>query len=469
MSGYLHQGVPDEELEEATAVLLSAHRASEVARLHAFAGAHNTVVSPSTVVQLAVLEQAQYERRLATQMAHHEQQQHHAQVLRLRQQVLEAKAGEQPRVIPIGFFRDPRGNSWAASLQHPSTMSIVETAPENPVKRPQTANDRIITLSSDDDDDETDVNDSNKARKPGVSRKVKPSAPIKPVTKRQHMHTFAEQTPSETVPKKIKTFESHDPKMAKEAADKPNFANTFVTTTVSNMKSSDTREKEWTPVVPSINSTTTPKVDSTQVEQPPAFSSTHPVKKLSKKPLKALAGQFTQKLLSTQQSEADRHNGVKEFVNKLLLTATGWTKETAPTRIPFPPQQLTIDMDQVEELAHELLADRFQAVGGAVRVSYSEMKSRHDEILLDWQVQLNEQSSKHEEIQALHKHHKASIQTLEDAHKINLSATTNKVEELKREVASLKARLVVDQQNQQRSLKAFMKASVYSMRLLKKS
>ena len=126
-------------------------------------------------------------------------------------------------------------------------------------------------------------------------------------------------------------------------------------------------------------------------------------------------------------------------------------------------------MDQVEELAHDLVADRFQAVGGAMRVSYSEMKSRHDEILLDWQGQLNKQSSKHEDIQALNKQHQANIQTLEEAHKTNLSVTTNKVEYLKREVASLKARLVVEQQNQQRSLKAFMKASVYSMRLLKKS
>ena len=468
MSGYLHQGSPEEEFEEATTALLSARRAADVARLHAFAGAHNTVVTPSTVVQLAALQQAQYERRVATQMAHHEQ--HQAQALRLRQQVLEAKAGEQPRVIPIGFFRDPRGNSWAASLQHPSTMTLTETAPENPVKRPQNANDRIITLSS--DDEETDVNDSNTAHKPGMSPKIKPSVPIQPVVKRQLTPTFGERIPSETVAKKLKTFESQGPKMAKEATNKPKYATTFVASTASKVKTIGTRgvigENDSTPTL-NLNATTNLKVDSTKVEQPSTLSSTYPVKKLPKKPMKALAGLFTQKLLSTQQSETDRHNGVKEFVNKLLLTATGWTKETAPTRIPFPPQQLTIDMDQVEELAHDLVADRFQAVGGAMRVSYSEMKSRHDEILLDWQGQLNKQSSKHEDIQALNKQHQANIQTLEEAHKTNLSVTTNKVEYLKREVASLKARLVVEQQNQQRSLKAFMKASVYSMRLLKKS
>lgn len=186
------------------------------------------------------------------------------------------------------------------------------------------------------------------------------------------------------------------------------------------------------------------------------------------KPKKALAGHFTQKLLSTHQSEVDKHNGVQDFVNKLLLTATGWTKETAPARIPFPPQQLTIDMDQVEELAHEMVADRFQAVGDAMRVSYSELKSRHDEILLDMQEQVQECGTSAEELDALVQQHRRELDRMQAQHASQLAAVAERLEQAEREAATLRAQFEAEKANQKRAFRAFLRASAHSLRCLNK-
>jgi len=77
-------------------------------------------------------------------------------------------------IIPIGFFRDPRGNAWAASLQHPSqsfSSSSNQNSNEQPLtssyqhaarqaivaaqrRKQQQQQDEVIDLQSDDDEDD---------------------------------------------------------------------------------------------------------------------------------------------------------------------------------------------------------------------------------------------------------------------------------------------------------------------------
>jgi hypothetical protein len=189
------------------------------------------------------------------------------------------------------------------------------------------------------------------------------------------------------------------------------------------------------------------------------------------KPRKVFLGPITKKLLSThptEQAVVEKHNRAQDVVNKMLLTATGWTKETVPARIPFPPQVLTIDMEQVEELALEILADRDQAVVDAVRVSYSELKSRHDDILLGMQEAMKQHRMSAKERDALVKNHQREVKQMQKQHALKLGAVSELLNLAEEKAAKLKAELEAERAIQKRTFKSFLRASAHSLKYLSK-
>jgi len=442
MSGFSHMNLlADDGYDEATASLLRARRVAAASRLQSFFVANGSMIAPSpTDLQLAVLNRAQYNRRTAMQLAQDEQLTQHALNVMLNQQAMPETENVDPRnIIPIGFFQDPRGNSWAASLQHPSVAPNLKSPDPTRAKNEE---DKVITLCSDDDYRESPSVASFRAS----PQNARVSLPQPPKKRKDASKNALENKPKSPGPIS---------KKSKLSAPKSSKINEMTNANIKPSKAAlvPTENAHRNSRAPSGNSAPSP----TPADIPGGPSRT----------TKALAGLFTQKLLSAQQSDADKQNDASYFVNRILLTTTGWTKETAPARIPFPPQHLTIDMEQIEELAQDMVDDRFVAVRDAIHASYSEMKSRHDEILTDMQRQVKEELSNQQSIQKMAKKHKSHIRELENYHTGKLMDVTAKLEKAEKEIARLKVVLVDDRKNQQRALAAYMKATVLSFRTLK--
>ena len=95
----------------------------------------------------------------------------------------------------------------------------------------------------------------------------------------------------------------------------------------------------------------------------------------------SLAGPFVTGVLSGQFLMLESESNRKKALSNILLCATGHSLESAPERTRFPPGTICFNLRQAQALADGFLQERDNAVSEAVRIAYMEMKSRHEDLL----------------------------------------------------------------------------------------
>mmetsp|Transcript_26213 Transcript_26213/g.43770 ORF Transcript_26213/g.43770 Transcript_26213/m.43770 type:complete len:309 (+) Transcript_26213:682-1608(+) len=183
----------------------------------------------------------------------------------------------------------------------------------------------------------------------------------------------------------------------------------------------------------------------------------------------SLVGPFVHRWLSnTAMSSIDKDCHLREVINKVLVAATGYSMESAPASLPFPPAEIELDMDQLEELALDLVHERHHAVGEAIRRSYSEIKSRHDEIIMLQGDQSNEREQHRREVSMLTLRHKNLMQDTTKSHDAKMIALLKKVKEMEDQLEIHKRAAQKAKETQAKSLETMMKASILSLRMIRK-
>jgi len=189
-------------------------------------------------------------------------------------------------------------------------------------------------------------------------------------------------------------------------------------------------------------------------------------------PIQTLAGAFVNKWLQRSHSAVDREQETKAAVSKILYAATGFTNDTAPPSIPFPPERIFLDLDAIEEIAGGFVDERTQAVGDAVRRAYSEMKSRHDEIKLSTQQappNKNALEARHKrEIMALRSKHDQEIQSLQNEHKVQMASLKGKLNSMKGDVDKLREQADQDRREHSTSVEALVQAGLSTLRSIRR-
>ena len=461
-------------------------------------------------------------------------------------------------IIPIGFFRDPRGNAWAASLQHPSqsfSSSSNQNSNEQPLtssyqhaarqaivaaqrRKQQQQQDEVIDLQSDDDED--DDNDgaaaalmedelqvtrvqaaprqanvpaqqrqaaTNQAatatnQRPGTSMpSANIAAALRDGTITQMLQgriptTFANPVPlspaapppktSRALPKRASAVPTHLVNLNSLQKDQQQQQQQRVAAAILRQQ-----QQRPAPSAAARPPTKRQKVEEDAVLEAAAANNAAAQKagmltpsqlemrerheralravKQSEKPHKALYGPFVQRWLGTGLSTIDKERDVKENIDKILMAATGYTTETAPSSLPFPPAEINLDMDQLEELSQDIVTSKNQAIGEAVRCAYSEMKSRHDEITSTHKRNSDESQQHRREVAMLTLRHKNSIRDLQTEHDEALEKQEEKLKLLESQIQQLKEESLRAKTTQSKSLETMMKASILSLRMIRRS
>jgi len=190
--------------------------------------------------------------------------------------------------------------------------------------------------------------------------------------------------------------------------------------------------------------------------------------------LPTLAGPFVQGYLRTKYPQNDREILVHEISSKLIYLAT---EKDDP--IPDVARSIRISFDRVEQIANQMIEDQQSAVQEAVRDAFRECQGRHDQALkratkkAETTTSASLQENKNYKTNAAGlKIAQSKIQRLEGELAALKKNYASEVDTLKKkhaeEVASLEQKIEQDRRNQARSLNGFMKASVNSLRLLRK-
>lgn len=376
--------------------------------------------------------------------------------------------------IPIGFFRDPRGNAWAASLQHPNRQANQQTSlfgnlqeqesalvalqatqiAQNPiVNLPKNSGLREVIEIDDDSDDE-----------------LKPSNEI---------------ANSSLAPEQTKTIDTTENKRVSKTANSIEFKDNRPSLTQQDesisIRGPGTLEKAETGVAlqhalvpapaPSLKATKKTTIEKTTRASQKGVSTAHAG-------IKGIAGPFTQKWMMLQVPAVDRNREVRECIKKIIYVATGLT-ETSPDHMFLPPDEVVLDVEKLTGLATELIEERHQAIGNAIREAYTEMKSRHDQISMRHDSGAMQENSKREIEQKVEMKWGAKMKALtenciiekENAKKKSIEINQRlmqQVKDLKKELKLANEKLEISQNSQEKTVDTLMKASVMSLRMLQK-
>lgn len=182
---------------------------------------------------------------------------------------------------------------------------------------------------------------------------------------------------------------------------------------------------------------------------------------------KTLAGPLVQKWMLPDIGPEEKEKDVMGAIDKLLLAATGFTKSTAPQSLPFPPAEIRLEYDQLEEIALEFVEDKHDEIAEVVRSCYSEAKSRHDQLISDF-----DQNSKTElligghkkELATLKVEHALQLRRIKNDHQNVVSGLQAKIEKLEKDVKLKTDRVEMATRDHTKSLDALMKASLLCLK-----
>lgn len=169
-------------------------------------------------------------------------------------------------------------------------------------------------------------------------------------------------------------------------------------------------------------------------------------------------GPFVQRWLSGSVDPNDQDRALSACIDKVLMSTTGYTKATAPGSLPFPPAEITLDMEQLEEVALDIMQERHSAISSAVKRAYSEMLGRHEEQMVV--MKKAELRYKSRQDQALLDVARAQ-QTI--------SKMRDEVASLQKEADEAKEAAAEAKKTQSKSLETMMKASILSLRMIRKN
>lgn len=393
-------------------------------------------------------------------------------------------------VIPIGFFRDPRGNAWAASLQ--------PKAREQPRARRRPTADEIIEIISDDDEDEEEEEEEEEKepeRMPPISphnyggafvppQRRRPE-PLQPFPKRggelnagqvEQLQNaargrgpsipvqlnnigVAKQKYQETVAaaghvaKRARLSQEvmaqhqlqHQQKVAKSSTSKKEKTE----------DSNDKREVAYKNAIAKFSKESAPAAAAAAA---PAGG-----------PTTSLATNYVKILLAGDINRHEMDVAVKATVNKVLMSATGYTTATAPSSLPFPPADVTLDIEQLDEVAHEIAEERHNAVADTVRRVYTELKSRHDQITMMHEQTIHQGHSDRRAIGGLKEAHNKEMKDLKNRHKEQVGKLNEKIMQLEEAARRAKDAAAEAKATQTKSLETMMKASILSLRMIRKN
>eukprot|EP00546_Thalassionema_frauenfeldii_P008510 CAMPEP_0178923394 /NCGR_PEP_ID=MMETSP0786-20121207/16696_1 /TAXON_ID=186022 /ORGANISM="Thalassionema frauenfeldii, Strain CCMP 1798" /LENGTH=161 /DNA_ID=CAMNT_0020597887 /DNA_START=27 /DNA_END=512 /DNA_ORIENTATION=- len=153
--------------------------------------------------------------------------------------------------------------------------------------------------------------------------------------------------------------------------------------------------------------------------------------------------------------------------------------ETSPDHMFFPPDEVVLDVEKLTGLATELIEERHQAIGNAIREAYTEMKSRHDQISMRHDTPVTQENSKREIEEKVEMKWAAKMKTLTENCNIEKENARKKseqinqrlmqqVKDLKKEVKLANEKLDISKNSQEKTVDTLMKASVMSLRMLQK-
>jgi hypothetical protein len=184
---------------------------------------------------------------------------------------------------------------------------------------------------------------------------------------------------------------------------------------------------------------------------------------------RSLIGPFVHKWLSNSaMSIVDKDHQLRDVINKVLMAATGYSMESAPASLPFPPAEINLDMDQLEELALEMVNERHVAIGESIRRAYSEIKSRHDELAIHRQQRSEERNQHRREVALLAVRHKNTTVELRRQYETEMAVMKKKVAEMEQTVKVAKESASKVKETQAKTLETMMKASILSLRMIRK-
>ena len=420
----------------------------------------------------ALLAQQQQQEQLVAAVAHRQRQQQQQELeLLLRRREAEEVAGSG--VIPIGYFRDPRGNAWAASLQHPShaylaaaaasathfravnaaavnAAAAISAAAANAQIQPP-RND-VITIDDDDDEEE------------------------------EEEETAATTTTTATAGG---GGGGDDTSTAEPKDSEPRPGSSEAVPASADDRSGVTSRpaKRKSPAVlhhhpPPSKKTRDPNVEM-RLRHARALRAAHEggPKPVARRPIQvrgaALAGPFVNKWLHTSSvSAVDKDNETRAAIGKILYAATGFTNESPPASIPFPPERIFLDLDAIEEIAGGFVDDRNQMVGDAVRRAYSEMKSRHDEAIMQLSQSppptKQENAAYRKEMRSVRKAHEQEKQKIQNEHKVEMANLKAQLTLVKAEVDKLKEQADHDRREHASSVEALVQAGLSTLRSIRR-
>jgi hypothetical protein len=314
-------------------------------------------------------------------------------------------------IIPIGTFRDPQGNEWKASLYNPSpsAMETLCTSLEDSEVRPliipqpklrsfkrsvgKLQESEIIDLQSDDTDNEQDggskPNDSNsikydiqRANALNLSKQDSKFRKFVPLKSKQPVLEVDMGEPQHSREKESRGFKrfgfKEQMKLKPESHLHFDSGHPMRTDAPPVAKKSKT-ENSWKQIFNDVT-----------VHQRPIGIMQEIKQSLSTGEVSVdydLYGPFVQQYLDVYGNIKVELSSpllldleIKEYANKFLLAATGYSTETAPSNLPFPPSEINLAEDQIDELCQELHYLKAKAVASAVLTTYSDCKARHDVI-----------------------------------------------------------------------------------------
>jgi len=386
--------------------------------------------------------------------------------------------------IPIGFFRDPRGNAWAASLQHPNRQGNAQAnllgglrdqqeSALVALQAAQLVQNSMVNLPNNKIAQEVieieDSEEEEEVQAPRPAKKAKSSAAPQPAK----VTGTAEKKAGPNSSKPTKPKEDSVP----QTNEKISQSGRGPGTSIKAGKSAVPDPFNLTPLSHNFSPRNSPQKKSTEAISHNSRKSTS----TPQPPIKSIVGPFTQKWMMLQVPAVDRNREMRECMGKIIDVATGMTEETSPADLPFPPGEVVLDVEKLSGLATELIEERHQAIGTAIRQAYMEMKSRHEQIVT---MRQDDNSKVNQEVQSgiekkIDLKWAAKIQTMNNSHKDEIKKakkkhedSTNKlmqnIRDLKKELKAAKERLDIAQDSQGKAIDTIMKASVMSLRMMQK-
>lgn len=476
----------------------------------------------------------------ASQQHAHQHMQHmaaqHAAVRALsRQAGLGSRAADLDalRSIPLGFFRDPQGKTWAANLEHggsgaadpvghTTTREINASAAGAAARaaaraRNRMAREDVIDISSDTDEEEEEskssssqlpripqqtqhvaannnhktqaivprpssqstqadsrmAQDDTAARLQRAHEKAQANARALLTTQDLTQEARAPNDPGLPSPQEMPfflkklaeaakrapgTYQTHPPRMTSlppRVTKRLKPTPTDVTAPIAQHHPAPLQQQTQL-AVPSVQEMRDRHEFALKVVEDSKATPRNHEGVQAEEPLRP--GPFVQRWLSGSVDPNDQDRALSACIDKVLMSTTGYTKATAPGSLPFPPAEITLDMEQLEEVALDIMQERHSAISSAVKRAYTEMLGRHEEHMVA--IKKAELRCKSRQDQALLDVARAQ-QTI--------SKMRDEVASLQKEADEAKEAAAEAKKTQSKSLETMMKASILSLRMIRKN